>query len=257
MIPSVPPERGARIRQLAAALPGLADSVLDWISRVIRQMARPYSYTAAPGSDLVNAQFLTDFGDVLRMHHCFSEEPFTKDKFEYAMSVILTGCGHPAVLAPKGNPGHDLTVDGTPVSLKTQADRAIRPNELHISKFMELGKGQWGADVLDLHGLRDQFLKHMHSYGRILVLRYLAHKGAQRHYEMVEIPKALLLRSTHGNFTMMTDSPQMPRPGYCRVWEGGSLLFELYFDGGGERKLQIRHLMKSACIQHADWRFDR
>lgn len=251
------PEREARIRQLAAALPGLSDSTLDWIARVVAEMARPHTYTASPGSDLVNAKFLSDFGDALRMHHCFSEEPFTKDKFEYAMGVILTASGHPALLARKGNPGHDITIDGIPVSLKTQADRSIKASEIHISKFMELGKGKWGADVADLYGLRDQFLKHMHAYDRIFVLRYLAHAGPQRRYELVEVPKALLQRAGGGDFTMMTGSRQTPPPGHCRVTENGQLLFALYFDGGTERKLQILHLLKSECVVHAEWVFDR
>ncbi len=32
--------------------------------------------------------------------------------------------------------------------------------------------------------------------------------------------------------------------------------FQLYFDGGTERKLQIKHLLKSLCVVHAEWKFD-
>jgi type II restriction enzyme len=31
----------------------------------------------------------------------------------------------------------------------------------------------------------------------------------------------------------------------------------LYFDGGGERKLQIKHLLKSHCAVIATWEFLR
>ena len=251
------PTREKRIRQLAAALPGLSDALLAWIEHVIREMAKPATFKRAPTSDLVDDRFLADFGDTLRLHHCFSSEPFTKDKFEYAMEWVANVCGHTAKLAPKGNPGHDITIDQARVSLKTQADRGIKPNSLHISKFMELGKGQWGTDVEDLKGLRDQFMKHMTSYDRIFTLRHLLHDGTQRHYELIEIPKALLQRAADGQFEMMNNSKQLPRPGYCRVSDNEGLLFELYFDGGTERKLQIRHLRKSACLEHADWRFTR
>lgn len=73
----------------------------------------------------------------------------------------------------------------------------------------------------------------------------------------MEIPKKLLALARTGVFEMVTRSRQTPRPGYCRVSDATGLLFELYFDGGTERKLQIKHLRKSACVMHADWRFAR
>ena len=55
---------------------------------------------------------------------------------------------------------------------------------------------------------------------------------------------------------MMTDSKQNPKPGYCYVEENGNTLFSLYFDGGGERKLQVKGLQKSLCTVHATWQFE-
>src|SRR5690606_10215301 len=97
------------------------------------------------------------------------------------------------------NPGHDLTVDGVAWSLKTQGNRGINKNYLHISKFMELGKGRW-KDERDLPGLRDIFLKHMKGYSRIFQLRYfsLDSSSASHFYELVEIPKAVLLAAKNG-----------------------------------------------------------
>lgn len=37
--------------------------------------------------------------------------------------------------------------------------------------------------------------------------------------------------------------------------ENGRLLFELYFDGGTERKLQIKGINIENCIVHARWSF--
>ena len=42
-----------------------------------------------PDSDVVTEDFSEAFGDVLRLHHTVSSEPFTKDKFEYAMVSLL------------------------------------------------------------------------------------------------------------------------------------------------------------------------
>jgi hypothetical protein len=74
-----------------------------------------------PGSDIVDARLLRDFGDVLRIHHCFSKEALSKDRFEYAFEKTLNLCGKTVALAAsRTNRGHDLTVDGVPFSLKTQ-----------------------------------------------------------------------------------------------------------------------------------------
>jgi type II restriction enzyme len=54
----------------------------------------------------------------------------------------------------------------------------------------------------------------------------------------------------------METSKQNPKPGYGYVDDGFlGQKFSLYFDGGTERKLQIRGLRKSLCTVHATWRF--
>ncbi|HEY7490420.1 MAG TPA: restriction endonuclease, partial [Candidatus Tectomicrobia bacterium] len=186
----------------------------------------------------MNECLLQDFGDALRIHHCFSKEAFTKDKFEYALERVTNLCGIPSTLARRGNPGHDITINGMRFSLKTRADRSIRANRLHISKFMELGRGTWTDKDEDLVGLREQFFNHMHSYDRILSLRrLLGTRTYAWHYELVEIPKVLLQEAANGTLRMIHSSRQFPKPGYCYVIDlEGHNKFQLYFDGGTERK---------------------
>jgi type II restriction enzyme len=249
--------REQRIKALATALRELSDSQLGWTEGVINQFRQKPTLYRNPSSDLVTPCFLEMFGDALQIHHCFSTEALSKDKFEYAFERVLNRCNIPAVLAPKGNPGHDITIKGVPFSLKTQAEKNIRRDSIHISKFMELGKGPWATEQ-DLIGLRDQFFRHMHSYDRILQLRRVTDQKNLQEYELVEIPKKLLLRARTGVFRMMQDSPQNPKPGTCRVVDASDqLLFDLYFDGGTERKLQIRHLAKQNCIVHGVWGINR
>ena len=60
----------------------------------------------------------------------------------------------------------------------------------------------------------------------------------------------------HGQLEIQRKTKQETRPGYCRVKDAeGELKFELYFDAGSERKLQIRHLRKNLCTVHAQWVF--
>lgn len=246
------------IKYIQSVLPDLSDSQLEWLRTVITELNQPKTYHQNKNSDLISECILNNFGDTLKIHHCVSNEAFTKDKFEHALEWVFNRClsKGKANLADRGNPGHDLTIDGIRYSLKTQADRNISASKLHISKFHELGKGSWGDQESDLIGLRDQFFDHMKSYDRILSLRCL--KSEDWLYELVEIPKALLLRASEGSLEMKHLSKQFPKPGYCYVRDSdGEMLFQLYFDGGSERKLQIKHLQKDLCIVHATWQFSK
>ena len=244
-----------KLKTIAARLSGLSSGQLEFLDRILGQLGKPATFFRNPKSDLVSDCILAAFGDSLRIHHCLSAEPFTKDRFEFALEKACNDCKVKASRAARGNPGHDLTIKDVPFSLKTQADRGIKTGHIHISKFMELGRGEWSDKPKDLEGLRDRFFNHMKSYERILTLRRLPEFGME-YYELVEIPKALLLEAKNGEFEMMMTSRQMPKPGYCTVKDkNGGVKFQLYFDGGTERKLQIKSLDKSLCIVHATWKF--
>lgn len=248
--------RKEKIAQLIAAIPGLSDYRLSLVQNMVQVFSQPWTIERAPDSDIISKAALLDFGDVLRIHHCFSREPFTKDKFEFALEAVLKISGISAELAPRGRRGYDIKINDRNISLKTEAAKAIRVDTLHISKFMELGGGQWGNDPKDLIGLRKQFLDNLKGIDRILVLRALKKGDPNFLYELIEIPKKLLEKASTGRLEMRMESTQLPKPGYCFVEKEGEQLFSLYFDGGGERKLQVKGLMKSLCKFHASWQFD-
>jgi len=242
--------------QFLSQLVTLSSGQLSWLESIVKQFNNERSFFRAKDSDLVDDDLLDNFGDALLIHHCFSAEAFSKDKFEYVLEKTSNMSGKEAVLAPKGNPGHDITINTQRFSLKSQADKSLKRDYIHISKFMELGQGIWGDDEKDLIGLRERFFNHMRSYDRILTLRLLSRPPKQWHYELVEIPKLLLEEATHGQLLMMHNSKQFPKPGYCTVTDGeGRIKFQLYFDGGTERKLQVKSLDKSLCKVHANWIF--
>jgi type II restriction enzyme len=76
-------------------------------------------------------------------------------------------------------------------------------------------------------------------------------------YELVEIPKSLLAKAEHAECKLIEDSTQTPKPGRAVVTENGVRLFDLYFDGGTERKLQIQSIDKRQCVVHAQWDIHR
>jgi len=250
-------ERERIYEALTNSLRQLSEPQLEYIAEQVEQLQKPYvRQFRLPESDLIDDCVYTALGDHIRIHHVLSRHSFTKDPFEHALTRSLNRCGHTASLAPPGNPGYDVIADGHRLSLKTQADKGIRPDYIWISKFMELGKGEWSDNPSDLEGLRQQFLAHLQHYDRIFTLRCLSKGRPNWHYELVEIPKSLLLEASNGRLEMMLDSTQMPKPGYCYVTDGdGNQKFQLYFDGGGERKLQVKYLRKSYCILHAEWVF--
>lgn len=233
----------------------LTGGQIHWIDRVVSVFERDSFFRAIAPDELLDATTLGNLGDAIRIHHAFSDEPFTKDKFEYVLVRVLRFQGKDADKATGGNPGHDATVDDIRLSLKTQADKRIKENRLWISKFMELGTGDWGDDPSELRGLLDQFLEHTTRYERVFSLRALR-RGPDWKYELVEIPLNLLKSAEHGELEMKMNSKQYPKPGYCHVRDAlGKRLFQLYFDGGTERKLQVRNLEKSLCNVCAEWEF--
>jgi len=246
--------------ELIELLRELSQVQLDQIEPILRAAGEAPASTVNPASDFATDDFAAMFGGILRTHHAVSHEPFTKDKFEHALEKVLDSTGYEARRAPRGHPGRDLDIDSERWSLKTQADRNIRSDEIHISKFMELGRGAWEVEE-DLSGLRERMFEHMTRYDRIFTLRCLSQRrqliaNDEIQYELVEIPKPLLEQAADFPCQMHHGSRQNPKPGSCEVFDGnGELLFELYFDGGTERKLQVRHLAKRACILHAAWTF--
>jgi Type II site-specific deoxyribonuclease len=242
----------ARLQELSKRLKGLSVSQVTAIDNIVHQFERPIKAKRLETSDLISPCVLEEFGDTLQIHHCFSAQALSKDRFEFALERCVNNCGRKAVLSPRNNPGADIAVDGVPMSLKTQADKSIKVGFIHISKFMELGKGEW-----DLEKLLGRYLDHMKSYERVFTLRHF--KTPQTfNYELVEIPKNLLLEAKDGALEIREKSKQSPKPGNCTVTDAkGRRKFVLYFDAGTERKLQVKHIDKSLCIVHADWTLNR
>jgi type II restriction enzyme len=238
---------------LVPSLAELTPSQIEWVSSVIHQFHLPHEFHRKSNSDFVTSAVLDMLGDALHIHHAFSRQALSKDRFEFALERSLNRAGIRAELvANRTNRGHDITIKGVPVSLKTQADSSIREDLLHISKFMELGRGVW-----ELPLLRDMFIQHMHSYERIFQFRCLRSGPTPYLYELVEIPKALLLEGADAKLVIQTRSRQTPKPGYGYVNDADEKLkFALYFDGGTERKLQIKKIRKDLCTVHATWEFE-
>lgn len=240
------------ICELVDALRRLTPTQQQMVNATILGFGIPRKFWCASDSDIVTKTVLGNLGDRLLSHHAGSRQALSKDRFEFALEAAFNDSGIPALLVKsRTNRGHDITIASTPVSLKTEAAANIKEDSIHVSKWMELGKGEWKLPLL-----RDMFLEHMRSYERIFTLRCLDADPAHVRYELVEIPKALMLEASTCQLEVREDSRQNPKPGYGYVKDvAGQLKYALYFDGGTERKLQIKNLRKDLCKVHATWSF--
>ncbi|MFO1358266.1 restriction endonuclease [Plasticicumulans sp.] len=240
------------IREIVETLRRLTPAQQDWVKAAIHAFGATCQFNRASDSDVVTDAVLASLGDRLLSHHAGSRQALSKDRFEFAFESALNASGITAHLVEsRTNRGHDITIRGIPVSLKTEAAAKIKDESIHVSKWMELGRGEWS-----LPRLLDLFLEHMQSYERIFTLRRLKDAGANIRYELVEIPKALLLEAENCELVVCANSRQSPQPGYGYVRDAsGQIKYSLYFDGGTERKLQIKNLRKNLCKVHATWTF--
>jgi len=237
---------------LLEAVERLTPDQQQWVKRAVLAFGVPRKFWRNRKSDVVTDKVLAAFGDRLITHHAGSRQALSKDRFEFAFEAALNDSQIPAQLVnSRTNRGHDITINGVPTSLKTEAATGIRKDYIHVSKWMELGKGEWKLPLL-----LAAFLDHMKSYERIFTLRCLSTDQTAVEYELLEIPKALLLEAETSELEVREDSRQNPKPGYGYVRDhSGNLKFALYFDGGTERKLQIKNLQKELCVTHATWTF--
>lgn len=176
-----------------------------------------------------------------KVHHASSDRAISKEAAEDALLEVLLSAGADAKLAPKNNPGHDMTIDGQRVSIKTQGDRTISDTKIKISKFMEAGAGAWPTTAEGFESLRLGFIDHLTRYERILMIRKLRRRD--NHYEILEIPKEVLMEVLEGEIVLAGNDGAAI---FSRNPDG-STRFKLLFDGGGVRKIGIHSLDKHLC----------
>ena len=145
------------IREIVEALHRLTPAQQEWVKSVIYAFGVARQFDRAPDSDVVTDAVLASFGDRLLVHHAGSRQALSKDRFEFAFESALNASGITAQLVKsRTNRGHDISIRGIPVSLKTEAAANIKDESIHVSKWMELGRGEWQLPLL-----LDLFLKHI------------------------------------------------------------------------------------------------
>jgi len=178
----------------------------------------------------------------------------TKKTFEYFFCGASRASGRAAYQTQNSvHPGEDVIVDGQRFSLKTEGGKSINRQVVHISKLME------ARSLRSCHSAEDywqfaqrRIIDHLQHYERIISLRSFQGVANVVEYELVEIPRDLLLRIsalTPDNFSARTANGSSSAT--VRSDEHHPL-FTLSLDGSVE-KVTIRGLDIRNCTVHARW----
>lgn len=228
---------------------GQRDLLLDMAEYMSKKIQE---YTNSE-SDILTPDFTANFSNRLLIHHATNEEKFKKKSFEFAFSAASKSAGRSArIVADPTNPGADVIVDGVNFSLKTEAASSIRADKITISKLME---ARWIRDCKSKKDFarftKERIVTHLEQYQRIICLRAFDVPDECIKYDLVEIPRDLLLqiRNLKGkDFRAKTEGGGSG----ADVYVAGEKAFYIRMDGSVE-KVTISGLLTKLCTLHGSW----
>jgi hypothetical protein len=235
------------------ALEGLTESQQAILLEMATCLLREVRCQVDPSSDIVTPLFRENIANRLLLHHATNEELFKKKPFEYAFKAACEADGKNAsIVDSQTNPGADVIVNGTKFSLKSEAAAGISATHITISKLME---ARWIRECATnddfARETRARVGRHLREYERVLMLRASTTGGRNVVYELVEIPRDLLLAVES---VRPTDFGTRTRNGSnsATIRYNGVDAFTLRLDGSVE-KVTVSRLAKRLCRAHATW----
>lgn len=195
------------------------------------------------------ADFLIAIRALVNVHHSiYPRVPPQGVYFEALVEEAFRRIKKPFALieaTARNQPRHDLLVEGTRISLKTETGIGTDPERIAITKLCTTEREPWAPAVLI-----ERVLEHLGRYDVILMLRAVW-EPPLIHYQLLEIPieTLRLIRTAEVR-------PVGRRRGRgslgADVWRGETKLFHVHFDGS-DGKCQIRDLRVQDCIMLQAW----
>jgi Type II site-specific deoxyribonuclease len=240
----------AQLNQIASQL---SPTRIALLNRMAASLQMAFDSQLNPNSDIATPLFSEYFASRLLIHHAVVEEKLNKKSFEYIFRDALRHDGKTAVItASDVSPGADIVVDGTRISLKTEASKDIRDRKITISKLME---ARWirdqDASELAQHA-GDRLREHLAGYDRIVMLRAFKLTQGQVNYHLVEIPHDLLALAVGLQPGDIKLNPGRNGGGSVVLRDQGLDVFTLRLDGSVE-KVTVTNLLVDRCISHGVW----
>ncbi|MGW4222155.1 hypothetical protein ACWEG1_01730 [Streptomyces bauhiniae] len=241
------------LERLVAQAQLLDSAQLEMLGEMAEALQQPCEVRVAPASDLVSNEFSDYFLNRLKIHHATSEEKFKKVAFEYAFIAAARYAGGSASKTRSQTfQGADATVNGARWSLKTEASTGISESNIVVSKFSE---ARWIRDcetpVDFARECLPRFLAHLDEYDRIATLRAFSVAPELVRYELVEIPKSLLMRAA--DLTEYDFKPRTKNGSSSALYkDSDGIAFRLVLDGSVE-KVTLSRIPVQRCRVHASW----
>lgn len=241
------------LERLVAQAQLLDSAQLEMLGEMAEALQQPCEVLVDPTSDLATGKFSDYLLNRLKIHHATSEEKFKKASFEYAFIAAARYAGASASKTKSQTfQGADVTVDGVRWSLKTEASAKISRTGIVVSKFSE---ARWIRDCETpddfARACLPRFLAHLDEYDRIATLRAFSVGREHVRYELVEIPKKLLMGAaglTARDFTTRTKNGGSS----ALVRDDDGIAFKLVLDGSVE-KVTLSRIPVRRCRFHASW----
>lgn len=145
----------------------------------------------------------------------------------------------------RNQPRHDLLVEGSKISLKTETGEGTHAEQINITKLCTTEREPWTPRVLV-----GRVLEHLGRYDVILMLRAIWGEG-MIHYQLVEIPTRVLKLIKRADLQPVGRRKGRRSLG-ANVLHEGEVLYHVHFDGS-DGKCQIRNLRLRHCKMLDRW----
>ena len=160
----------------------------------------------ADDSDLVTPEFADAVANFLLLHHAVYGSSLNKEAFEFIFTVANQAAGREAERnRQRGSNTHDVRVEGTKWSLKTEAGTDTKPQRVYIAKWMEARWIRECTNPAECAAAMSRIVHHGSDYERIAALQAIrAAAGTSTRYRLIELPKGevnRLLELNHRHFT--------------------------------------------------------
>jgi hypothetical protein len=163
------------------------------------------------------------------------EEAFSKIKKPF---TVVTGTG-------LNRPEHDLLVEHSRLSLKTETGAKTHPTRIAITKLCTTEREPWTAPSLVA-----RVLEHLRRYDHILMLRAVW-RDPGIHYQLLDVPIDALAMVGAAEFAPVGRRTGRQSLG-ADVSREGQFLFHAHFDGA-DGKCQVRRLGVEHCVMLSEW----
>jgi hypothetical protein len=145
----------------------------------------------------------------------------------------------------RNQPRHDLLVENTRISIKTETGNNTKPKQITITKLCTTEREPWEPKVLI-----GRVMEHLSRYDVVLMFRAVWAEKAI-HYQLVEIPVETLKRI--GDITLEPVGRRRGRQSFGTdvLWHGETV-FRVHFDAS-DGKCSVRGLGLQYCEILEEW----